>query len=424
MGPVLYDILPWLLAMLVLIGLSAFFSASEAALFSLRWTDRRILDSGRPGQQVAAGLLRDPERLLSAVLFWNLATNMAYFAIVSIVSLRLSESSDRGDTWAAVFGTVALLTLIFCSEMLPKSLAVLSARWLAGLVGIPLAFSVRVVDPLMPLLRIVNLLSQRLIWPGFKPEPYLEVADLERVIELSSSDAQLVEHERTALQNIVMLSDLRADEWMRPRSQFRTFRPPVTLADLNGQMTPSGYLLVSETSTEEVAGAVNLRSLTELPAMHLERLARPVLYVPWCNQVSDVLQQLHQKQLEVAAVVNEFGETIGVLTMEDLLDTVFTVNPSRSGRLLKRHAIHQVEPGLWHVTGMASVRRLAKFLGLQPPAGRSVTVAGMVEESLQRLARVDDTCDWGPFQLRVLEAPQRGSLLVELRRRETEEDGG
>ena len=88
--PVLLDNLPWILTMAVLIAGSAFFSASEAALFSLRQQDRRRLQKGSRSQRSAATLLADPDRLLSAVLFWNLTINMAYFAVASIVGSILS----------------------------------------------------------------------------------------------------------------------------------------------------------------------------------------------------------------------------------------------------------------------------------------------------------------------------------------------
>lgn len=96
--------IPWLIAMSVLIIGSGFFSASEAALFSLKPLDRRTLKTGNAAQRLAARLLENPERLLSAVLFWNLTTNIAYFAIGSIVSLRLEEASRFGHSTAAAFG--------------------------------------------------------------------------------------------------------------------------------------------------------------------------------------------------------------------------------------------------------------------------------------------------------------------------------
>lgn len=91
------ELLPWLIAMLLLIIVSGFFYASEAAMFSLRAKDRRFLAGGSRTQQLAARLLEDPERLLSAVLFWNLVTIMVYFTIVSIVGFRLDHKLAYGS---------------------------------------------------------------------------------------------------------------------------------------------------------------------------------------------------------------------------------------------------------------------------------------------------------------------------------------
>jgi CBS domain containing-hemolysin-like protein len=415
---VLIENWPWLSAMSVLIACSAFFSGSEAALFSLRWRDRRELSKGGTSHRLAAQLLADPDRLLSAVLLWNLAINMTYFGIASIVGLQLERRV--GGSSAGVFVTVSLLAIIFFSEMLPKSLAVLSSRLISSLVSIPLALCVRLLDPLMPTLRLISLLSRRLIWPGFKPEKYLEISDLERAIEMSTQDEHLIAQEEAVLSNIVMLSDIPAHEWMRPRTQFVAFHPPVSLPDLDGRITPSGYLLITERDSEEVAGAVNLKRLCRLPGNDLEQLAQPVFYVPWCATVSDVLQEMKQGEREVAAVVNELGETIGILTFEDILDTVFRPNPSRSDRLLDREPIQQVADNIWHVTGMTSLRRLGRYFEVELPERQSATVAGLLQDELQRLARTGDEVDWGPFHFRVLDSSKVGESHIELTHGNTE----
>jgi len=412
--------LPWLCAMVILVACSAFFSGSEAALFYLRWEDRRILAAGGRSQRAAAELLRNPDRLLSAVLLWNLAINMTYFGISSIVALRYEETGNGFQAFA--FSASAVLVLIFLSEMLPKSIAVLTARWLAGVVGIPLAVAVRVLDPVMPVLGAVSLLSRRLLWPGFKSEQHLEASDLTRAIELSRAEATLMEQERVTLRNIVMLSEIRADEWMRPRTQFMTFRAPVSLDDLNGSVTPSGYLLVTESDDEEIVSAINLAKMTEVPDDDVQRQACPVACVPWCATVADVLQELQQTNREVAVVLNEFGETIGIMTIADILATLFHENPSRSDRILDQKPIQEVGEGVWHLTGMTSLRRLARHFQVELPATTNVTVAGIIQELLQRLAQPGDEVTWNGFHFRVLDSPGRGQLLIEMRRMPEEEE--
>jgi len=411
-----------LAAMGLLILFSAFFSASEAALFYLSRPERRKLAVGNRPQRVAAGLLAEPDRLMTAVLFCNLVANLAYFTLVSIISIRLNL--DRRTALAGSFAVGSLLTIIVFGEMLPKSLAVLQPRRLTTLVSIPLAAMVRLLSPVLPALRLANLLSRRLLLPRFRPEPYLRVGDLERAVRLSTSDATLLEQEQRVLQNLVLLSEIRAEELMRPRMQFLSFRPPVSLADLKGRMPRGGYLLVTEPDSDEVAAAIALRSLWQIPGERLEDHAEAVVYVPWCTTVAEVLEVMQRQDRQVAAVVNEFGETIGILTFDDVLDTIFSRSPSRSQRLLERMPIRRVSAGAWHVTGMTSLWRLVRHFNVERPPSKSVTVAGVVQEVLERLPQPGDECRWGPFQLKVLDVPERGQLLVELTRSDQQEEPG
>lgn len=410
------DLAVQILAMAVLMAFSAFFSASEAALFYLRDSDRKSLAEGNAWQRTAADLLADPDRLLSAILFWNLVINIAFFALASIVGLRLEQQDTWGPSGAVIFGLGSLLSLIFFSEMLPKSLAVLSPRLLSAVLGPPLSLAVRFVDPVMPLLRGVNELSRRLIWPDFEPEPYLAVDDLERAIQLSTDHANLVEQEEAVLRNLISLTELRADELMRPRTQLSVYSAPVALADLDGETPEGGYLLLQEHDSEEIAAAVPLLRLTEvISPEHLERQAEPVLFVPWCTPAARVLEELTTRGRSLAAVVNEHGETIGVLSREDLFNSVFAPAPSRTQRTMARRPIQPLGEDRYLVTGMTSVSRLARYFSLELPPTRNITVRGVVQEMLQKFPVEGETCEWGPFRFRIVTADRRGHLmLVEL----------
>jgi CBS domain containing-hemolysin-like protein len=398
--------------MAILLLCSAFFSASEAAMFSLRRVQRKELSKGSGAQQIIARLLDNPDRLLTAVLFWNLLMNLSFFTIGSIISLEVQQAGHA--TAAGAFAVGAMVTIIVFGEMLPKSLGVLQPQRLAVWLAIPLAATVRVVDPLLPVFRLATLLSRRLLWPNFEPEPYLHVRDLERAVKLSGADTALVDQETRVLESIVLLSDIRAEELMRPRTQFLSYHPPVTLADLKARPPAGGYLLVTEVDSDEVAAAIALDDLWQVPDGRLDLLAEPVIYVPWSTRAADVLELIRRRKREVAAVVNEFGETIGILTFDDILDTLFSGAPSRSERILRRDPIRPIAPGVWHATGMTSVRRLCRHFQIEKPATYSVTLSGVVQEALERLPVRGDECQWGPFHFKILDVPLRGQLLIEL----------
>lgn len=398
----------------VLVGCSAIFSASEAALFFLRPGDRRAMKRGSTADRVADQLLESPDRLLSAILFWNLVVNTAYFTLASICAIQLEKSESFGNTWALVFGIGSLLLLVFFGELLPKSIGVLVSRRFASAIAIPLSIAVRLLDPIMPVLQTANIVSRRLLWPNFQRESYLEINDLERAIQLSVSDAELLKQEQAVLNNIVLLSDIRVDEWMRPRTQFQALRPPVHLADLHGKDFRTGYLLVTEFKQEEISRAIRLTNVSELPARNIDRLAVPVLYLPWCTTVARAMERMTRLERDVAVIVNEHGETIGLLTIEDIFETIFNYAPSRSKRLLDENPIHYIRPNCWVVSGMVGLRQLSRRLNMELPKTHSITIAGVIQEKLQRLAQPGDQCQWGPFELRVLEYPYRGHMLVEI----------
>ncbi|PQO28283.1 CNNM domain-containing protein [Blastopirellula marina] len=412
-------IAPWLVAMLLLVACSGMFSASEAAFFYLKLEDRKRFRKGTTAQRAAASLLADPDRLLSAILFWNLMVNVAYFAVASIVSIRLQDK--LGSAYATAFSTISLVVIIFFSEMMPKSLAVLRASSLAALLAVPIAFAVRMIDPIRPIMRGVSTISQRLIWPRFEAEPYMQVSDLERAIHMSMQSSTVLEQEEMALRGIVSLSDSLAAELMRPRMRYKMFQPPVSLKDLDCEMTPSGYLLIADEQGDDVVSAINLIDATELPQENLEEIAQEVLVFPWCAQASEVFQQMLASENEVAAVVNELGETIGVVTLRDLMETIFSNSHGRSERILQRKTFEEVEPGVFLISGMTSVRRMSKHFHLELPETRHATINGILQEELDGIPEVDDEVDWGPFHFLVVEQLGEGHILVRMTLRQDEE---
>jgi CBS domain containing-hemolysin-like protein len=273
----------------------------------------------------------------------------------------------------------------------------------------------------MPIVRAIRIASQRLFWPSFEPEPYLEIGDLERLMEKSTTDERFRDVHQTLLRNVVMLGDIQVEEWMRPRSQFPTLQPPVSKKDIQALEAPFNYIFIAEPGSDAVAKSLYLPELIDVPDEHLERLAQPVVYVPWCATIADALEKMRVRERE-AAIVNEFGETIGILTFEDLLDTILNLQPSRSKIMLDAKPIHILSENEWLVSSVTSLRRLHRFLDVELPESRSVTIAGVVQEKLHRLLQAGDVVGWGPFEIAVIEAPTRGHALLKLTLTEREDE--
>ena len=400
--------------MAVLMAASAFFSCSEAALFYLGREARERMARGGAGQRAATALLDRPERLLTSILFWNLVINMSYFSLQSVVTVGLQERGAAQQS--AVFWVATLLTMIVISEMLPKNLGVLWPRQLAGLLGLPLSVATRVLDPILPTLQRVSNVCERLVAPEFVGEPYLELADLEKAITIGGSDPALVEQEQNILSRIVALSEVRVEEVMRPRKHYLAFAPPVTSDDLNGQTTPSGYLLIAEPDSDEIAAALPMQQAALLPpGARLDYHASPVALTPWCATAAATLGELQRLGRRVAAVLNELGETIGIVTVEDLLSEVLQPEPAPRHPDDRPGKLTDLGDGVFSATGRTTLRRLSRRLGRELPTTRTITVGGLLQELLQRMPATGDSVEWGGFVWTVTEAEEASSVVVEFR---------
>ena len=389
--------------MSVLILLSAFFSGSEAALFSLTRPKRKRLARSGVGGRVADSLLQDPDRLLSAILFWNLLINMTYFAIAAILGSRLEAQPSYGRSSAVAFTAMTLLTINFFSEMLPKSFAVVVPVRLSVMISRPLSFAVGIVSPLLPLVSTTNKVVGRLIWPTFEPETDIDLNDIERAIELGTDDALLQQRDRIALHGLVEMADIRASELMRPRSKLLICSEPIDPVVLADQTPRGGYLMVSDGDGKNIIATVGVGMLRPSQMDDLASASEPVIYVPWAAMVSQVWDQLHEEDLSVAIVVNEFGEFVGAISVDDILRRVLAPRRGKDDELRGAAAITETGSDRYRVLGSVSLRRLVKRLGIETPVENIATVAGFIQRQTERLPRVDDSAVLDRYVLTVVE---------------------
>ena len=237
--------LPGVSIMLLLTGASGFFSGSETAFFSLSRDDLRHFQMGTPKQQYVARLLRKPDRVLTAILFWNLVINLTYFTI-SVITAR--QLFIEGYHVAAGFlGVFSLFFMILCGEVLPKSIAVIFRRRISELASVPLGLTILPLDRFLPYLQTIDVAFRRSMFPDIKQEPILNADDLERAVDHSPVSKEMAEKEKQVLHNILDLSEITAEVVMRPRGTYFTITAPVSLNDVRGEKT-EGWLHIPDRS--------------------------------------------------------------------------------------------------------------------------------------------------------------------------------
>ncbi|MDR3233232.1 MAG: CNNM domain-containing protein [Planctomycetaceae bacterium] len=411
----LFVYIPAAVTMLVLLGFSAFFSCCEAAYFSLNKTDRKTLAGRGMLGKLAVRLSEKPEHLLNSILLANLFVNLLIFTISSILTFQVGEKSH----WAWIITVIPLFAVILFGEVLPKNFGVTAPHFFALTFAVPLSLLVNLLRPVLPMLNKLNILSRRVLYPDFEPEPYLLAGDLERAVALSGEDAALLKREQRSIQNIVSLSEMQAEELMRPRSLLRIFKPGTSfdeiITELRGTLPLSGYCLLTEPDSEEIASALCLSRLTalDIETSWQERF-EPVVYVPWSSPVAEVFERLQKQNRRVAVVINELGETIGIITLDDVIATIFTREQGRSRRLLNRLDIQRISKGIWQLTGLTSLRRLQRHFGESFEMYSSLTVGGLLREMLERFPKTGDVCRVGTLQLRVAAVSEGNDLVVHL----------
>jgi putative hemolysin len=410
--------LPGVVAMLVLMGLSAFLSASETALFFLSHEEIRGFRTGRVRERAAAALLSDPDRVLTGILFWNLVVNLVFFAVSIVVSQRLIIAHLH--TAAGVFGFVAIVGLLLFGEVVPKVIAAMWRRRLAPLVAWPILGLVRLLDPLLPVFQVLTSISRRTFLPHIHQEPFLSSEDLEGAVNVSDLSAEMIRQEKEILHNILDLSEIRVEEVMRPRGRYAALTPPVRAADLGDKSPPDEYVALVRPGSDDVEAAIALSSFSLMSADRLDEAATDVVHVPWCATLATVLTLLREQVADVASVVNEYGETIGIVTYDDLLDTVLIPEPDRSVRFLNREPVLEVSPGFYHVEGITPLRHLCSKLSMEyePESDELVTLAGLLHEKLEHIPTVGDEASWRGYRIRVIEVFKRGRLRAAITKAE------
>ncbi|MEZ6046352.1 MAG: CBS domain-containing protein [Planctomycetaceae bacterium] len=163
-------------------------------------------------------------------------------------------------------------------------------------------------------------------------------------------------------------------------------------------ISPSGdFVLVQEDKQAAEANRVfSLHNFTNLNGKNQNLTLDELVYVPWCADLATTLERLQQGFVSVAAVVNEYGETIGVITLEDLLDTILMPQPSRTKRLLRRDPILEIGPGKYHVEGLTTLRHFsARFeLDFQTNHDGQLIHRRYDVDQLDRLPKLGDHVSW------------------------------
>ncbi len=393
----------------ILLGGSAFFSGSETSLFSLPLhVQRRLSGSSAMLDQVVAQLIDETRDLLITLLLGNMVVNVLYIVISTLVSMRLQSGAA-----VAAFNIGSLLTLILIGEVLPKQIAARYTLVWARTIALPMMLVHRVLGPLRFVLNhlLITPLS-RLIHPDTKP-PVLSNDELQALLKLSQHQGVINVGEEELLRQVLDLNQVRVSELMTPRVDIIAYNQndndPAKLVALasDGQFDE---MPVYQNDLDHIVGTVRARRiLLERPTTtkHLGTLIEPIQYVPMTQHGDQILQHMRDHGVTMAIVVDEFGGTSGLITLEDIVEHMVG-DIARYDEPEHEPEVQQINDDTWRVSAQLSVRDWSDvFGGMSQPqtaavaVGRVGTIGGLIMALLGRLPRVGDQTAIGNIGIEV-----------------------
>jgi putative hemolysin len=403
--------------MAVLLAGSAFFSGSETALFSLSGGQlHRLAKSGRSGRIVAA-LTRRPRELLNALLLGNLLINVAYTAIAATIVFDLDRS--RLPAWSAPVGSVvALVVLILVGEVAPKIIAFSATRRWALLCGAILTAYKRVVGPVLWVIQHVAIGPiTRVISPGRRRGGEISAGELGDVLDLAARQGTIDRDAGAMLQEIVELTGLRTCDIMVPRVDMIARDIATPRAGLIQTFKDTGLtrLPVYDGDVDNVVGIIVARALLLSPRKPLRELLRPVTFVPEAASVERLLVGFRANATKLAIVVDEYGGTAGLVTLEDILEEIAGEMPDPRETAFEP-VVREIGEGLYVLDGNLPIHEWADAFEIDLRHQRITTVGGFVTWLLGRIPRIGDTATYRNlhFTIESLHRRRVGRLRLQL----------
>jgi putative hemolysin len=380
------------IAVLVLAGASFFFALAETALFSLgKWQVRQLAERHPRRGGIVARLLEHPHDLLAAMVLGNT------FATAGMLAVALWMALD--GVWPAVTTVAALLVLILIGgEVLPKTLAVRRPEAWSLRLAPALLFFEQAALPFRWLAQQLNEALLRLLVPqSVKPPAALTDSDYQELLEMATQQGALAPAEKEIILQIISLDRRTARDVMKPRARMACISDDLSIEEMieAARKFKHRRLPIYDETTDTIVGILNTRALLLDPQIDLADAIEFPSFVPETMNLLQLLKSLQRQQRGLAIVLDEYGGTAGLVTMEDILGEL--VGKIGGDVAAEGFVMEKLGPGRWRVNGtmrLDDFRReypalgdvpevetmgglLAHLIGVVPAPGESAVFRGL-----------------------------------------------
>ena len=386
---------------LILLMFSAFFSASETAIFSLSTLDISALmqEKGRAGQRIRQ-LLQTPRRLLITILFGNTMVNILYFSISTMASFSLKRGYNASV--AIFFGVVAFVAIIMFGEVLPKTIAVKKPLTISRVASLFLPLFFRLFSvPTGVLDRLTKIFCHLL--RADQKEKFITPQELKTVLRISKQEGVINPGEHEMLLEALSLKNIKAKEVMIPRVDMVKAPldlPPDEIVALFCR-TCVTKLPIYRANPDDILGIIYAKEFLLDPQQALATLMHQVPFVLENIDVESLLKLLRSEQQTAALVVDEYGGIEGLITIEDVIEEL--VGEIADEYDHSEPLIIKLPQNSYRISGKLPLKEWLEFFQLDDPRYRCDTISGLITFLLQRIPQKGDIVHYKNLRMEVLE---------------------
>ena len=311
-----------LISILVLVILSAFFSSAETALTTVNRVRMRALEEeGNKSAARVNKILDNKSKMISTILIGNNIVNITASSLATTFAMRISVP-------VGIATGVLTLVVLLCGEIVPKTWAMISSEKLSLLYSGVIYSLMKILTPVIFIVDMMSSFLLRLmrIDPNAKGTTMTET-ELKTYVDVSHEDGVIESEEREMIYNVFDFSDALAKDIMIPRINMVTVKVEASYEKVMDVFRESMYtrLPVYQEEKDNIIGFINIKDfiLTEDPEnFHVRNILREALYTYEFKKISDLMYEMREKTTNVSFVLNEYGATVGMITLEDLLEEI------------------------------------------------------------------------------------------------------
>lgn len=386
----------------ILLILSACLSASETALFSLSKFQLRRISLKHPIRGNAVlNLLKTPRRTLITILVANLMVNILVSSMVSSIAI-----SKFGYLGIGIAIGVMTFTILVFGEVTPKLFALRKAESLSLTVAVPLQYLSIGLAPARKILHIITDFFMSMIGKAkVSPEPFITEDELKSLVSIGEKEGVIDTGEKRMIHEVFELQDRAVDEIMTPRVDIIACRKNASSNELIEFMKASNHtkIPIFEDNIDKIIGVVytkefmlNKPDIKEILVQNKEvaqqRFIKPVLFVPETKKIAELLKELQEKRMDLSVVVDEYGGTAGLVTLEDILEEI--VGEIQDEHDKEEQTLERVDSNEIKVGAKISIRDVNEILSLNLPTGESETIGGLVLELFGRIPKSGECIEY------------------------------